>query len=149
MKDDSPIESSAETQAGEQEKWISREEALKLFNISDRTLRYWKESKKIQFKTIRQRSVYSERSVRAQVQKTEKPKKYWRFKSLTELRTIDPPLALLIVAACFLFVNGSEGNSLLAWVFFNWSSVLLIITAFIWYFIRFIIYFYKRFFEKE
>jgi hypothetical protein len=150
MKHDSPHQPVADGPGPDQEKWISGEEVLKLFNITDRQLKYWRDTGKIVFKTIRKRSFYVESSVRAQVEKTEKPKKYWRFKSLKDLRTIDPPLVLLIVAACLLLANGFQNTEvLLAWLIYNWAPVLLITTALLWYLTRLIIYIYKRFFEKE
>jgi hypothetical protein len=107
MKDDS-IHHSSSDQNPEQEVWLSREEALRLFQIPDRTLKYWRDEKKIIYKKIRNRIYYLESSIRSKSEKYERPKKFlgMRYSKKRELQSIDPVLGLDII-------------SLLVWLVFS------------------------------
>jgi hypothetical protein len=89
--------------------WLSTEEVLKQFpSVSKRTLKYWRESKKIMFNMVRQRTSYLESSIRAQVAKQNIPKKYFGIRKSyikKKLASINPGIALLIIAAGLVFVN--------------------------------------------
>jgi hypothetical protein len=151
MKDDTPHQPLAETPDPDHEGWLSRDEILELFpSITERQLKYWRDTDKIEYKTIRKRSYYLESSVRIQVELLKTPKKYWRLKNLLELRTIDPPIAILIVAGGFLFMNDfSFKDPWQAWFFKNWPSIELITIALGWYLVRWIKHIRKPFLEKK
>jgi hypothetical protein len=151
MKDDTPDQPLAETPDAGQEQWLSRDEILELFpSVTERQLKYWRDNDKIEFKTIRKRSYYLESSVRVQVEKLKTAKPYSRIINLLELRTIDPPIAILIVAAGFLFMNDfSFKDPWQAWFFKNWTSIELITIALGWYLVRWIRNTRKRYQEKK
>jgi hypothetical protein len=151
MKDDTPHQLVAKTPDPDQERWLSKDEILKLFpSITERQLKYWRDNDKIEFKTIRQRSYYLESSVRVQVEKLKTAKPYSRIINLLELRTIDPPIAILIVAAGCLFMDDfSFTDPWLFWITKNWPSVELIIIALGWYLVRWIKNIRKRYLEKK
>lgn len=134
----------------EEEPWLSKDEIMKLFDVTDRQLVHWRTHNKIIFKTVKNRTFYKASSVQAQMKKTKRPKKYWRFKSLRKSRTIDPPLGILIVAVIFLLPAGfKHTNNWIAWMFYNWASIFLTFIALGIYLFRLLLYTYKRLFEKK
>jgi hypothetical protein len=154
MKDVLPHKPSPENPDSGQETWLSKEEVMKRYNVSDRQLEYWRRDRgKIRYKKINHLTYYVESEIQEQVKLLARPKKFiFIRKNLIgeKLRTIDPPLVLLLVAACLLLANGFQNTEvLLAWLIYNWAPVFLIATALLWYLIRLIIYFYKRYFEKD
>ena len=145
MKDDSLHQPLADTPDPDQEIWLSRDEVLELFPVTERQLKYWRDTDKIEFETRRKRSFYLESSVREQVERSKAQKKSWTLRDVLELRTIDPPIAIIIVAVGYFFLDDfSFADPLLVSVIKKWPSIELLIIALGWYFVRWIKYIYKR-----
>ena len=104
MKDDSLDPSSSDQNPGK-EVWLSREEVLKRFNIPDRTLKYWRDEKKIIFKKVRNSIYYLESSITAKSKKYSRPKKFlgMRYAKKRALVSMNPVLAIDILAVAFWF----------------------------------------------
>src|SRR5690348_363766 len=153
MKDEIPHQSSAETPDPGQEIWLSKEEVMKRYKVTDRQLEYWRDIGRVRYKKIKHRTYYLETEIQAQVKLLARPKKFLFIrKDLLgiKIRRIDPPLAILIVASCFLLSDGLRVKAPWQfWIIYNWPSIELILVALIWYLVRLIKYTWKRLFAKE
>jgi hypothetical protein len=153
MKDDSPQQPAPGGPDPGQEKWITKAEVLKLFNIEEHNLKYWCSINKIRaYKVSRRKYYYNENDVRAMVEKQASAKKRARKQFVAKkLGNIDVGVLMVILALGLLLAYFSPpwGNKTFTrfevmlpfyWIFFF---------AFVYWFVRFLQYIYKRFFRKE
>jgi hypothetical protein len=153
MQDGSTNQSSSDNPDSGEEKWISTKEVLKIFPISGRTLKHWRDTKQIKFKTIRKRSFYIESNIRLRVEEYSQPKKFlgMRKSSLEKkLRSIDIVLGIGIVVFLFWFVT-KPLNSSDPYTFKDISfGFKMILGICVFYgFLRLVIFLWKKFFRKK
>src|SRR4051812_25880615 len=100
MNDDVPNQPSPSNSDPGQVNWISKAEVKALFPVSDRTLKYWRDEKKVKFKTVRNRTFYVESDVRAEFEKYKRPKKFLGMRHSTvkrKIRTINYVLGMVLL----------------------------------------------------
>ena len=153
MKENSLDQPMAENPDPGQETWLSKEEVMERYKVTDRQLEYWRDIGRIRYQKIKHLTYYLESEIQKQAKKQARPKKFLFIRKALfgkKVRDIDPPLALLIVAAFYLLLNALWGTDHWElWLIHNSTSIFLILIALCWYLIRLLVYIYRRFFEKE
>lgn len=131
-----------------QEKWISKAEVKDLFPVNDRTLKYWRDQKKVRFKTIRNRTYYIESDVRAAFEKYNRPKKFLGMRHSIvkrKIRSINYVLGMVILAISWAFFTGIELTG--PWynmILSNFFLALVLFIALIYGIVQLIRYIWKR-----
>ena len=109
MKPDSSTQPAGSNHDPNPEKWVTKYEILKQFRITERQLKYWRDTKKIRSKTIKQRTFYIVSDVQLQAKSIVRPRRFLGIdidESEKKLRNIDSILFLLILAFAFAMNNG-------------------------------------------
>jgi hypothetical protein len=135
--------------------WISRQEVKRLFpDVQDRQLKYWRDSKKIRSKTVRNQTWYIESEVRAMTKLYSRPLKYVRSRAKwlrKKLPTINPVLAIAVLTILFLFAINKSYFKKPVYDFWDFATpfLLLLFFCFIYGFVKLIEYLWQRIFPRK
>lgn len=138
-----------------QENWISREEVKNLFPaVTDRQLKYWRESKKVRSQTIKNRTSYIESDVREQLKKLELPIKRARRRAKwiqKKFASINPVFGIAFLTVLFLFVTNKSYLKNATYNFWDFATPFLFLLFFcsIYGLVKLIAYLWKRWFRKN
>jgi hypothetical protein len=133
-----------------EEIWISKEEVMNRYGITDRQLEYLRDEKKVRYRVPKDRrtSFYIESDIQKQARWMTRPKKSTAVRIETiqkKLRTIDPPFGILLIALCCAFLFGIKSFPFWwGWLIVNYPTSFLLLIVLIWYLTRLIKYIYKR-----
>jgi hypothetical protein len=151
VKDDSPNHPSEDNTEPGQEKWISKTEAINLYGVTDRNLKYWRSNNKIEYKLVKNLTFYLEHEVRAMAEKQTRPKKRFRKEFIAKkLGSIDYVLGVVIFAVGWAWATGINLEG--PWwnvVIRNMFLSLVFFVAIIYGIVRFIQFIRRRYFRKK
>ncbi len=137
-----------------EEQWVSKNEILKKYDVSDRNLTYWRGIGKIRYKNVRNRTFYIESDVAAMAEKQKKPKTYFGIRKPyfpKKLKDIDPVLGAVIIGLIYTVANGIElpHGPWYRIILYNWTFFFIIIIAIVYGGVKLMKYGWRGFFKNH
>jgi hypothetical protein len=136
-----------------QEVWLSKKEIKALFPVADRTLRYWRNKKKVRFKIVKKDSYYLEREIRVLMENRAQPQKKIPLHKRIRRKLLKADrfyiLAIgALIPGLFYLKPGSKNKVYTTWEVYR-PIVYFLCLAFIYGVVRWIIFYRKENIRKR